>query len=141
MLYEQYKDRAAFYVVYIREAHPSNAWQTASNVRENIVFVDPKTFEERTAVAESCVRKLGIKIPALVDGVGEAGGTCALVVADNHGGGIFSFLAQRAAHVAFRRDAPPGAKDWNEILQRVERDFIRSLPPLRGARGRSERDR
>jgi hypothetical protein len=71
VLYEQYKDRAAFYVVYIREAHPSNAWQTASNVRENIVFVDPKTFEERTAVAESCVRKLGIKIPALVDGVGD----------------------------------------------------------------------
>ena len=61
----------AFYVVYIREAHPSNAWQTASNVRENIVLVDPKTFEERSAVAESCVRKLGIKIPALVDGVGD----------------------------------------------------------------------
>jgi iodothyronine deiodinase-like protein len=61
----------AFYVVYIREAHPSNAWQTASNVRENIVLVDPKTLEERSAVAESCVRKLGIKIPALVDGVGD----------------------------------------------------------------------
>jgi type I thyroxine 5'-deiodinase len=71
MLYEKYKDRAAFYVVYIREAHPSNAWQTASNVRENIIFVDPKTFEDRATVAESCVRKLGIKIPALVDGVGD----------------------------------------------------------------------
>jgi Toprim-like/Protein of unknown function (DUF3991) len=55
--------------------------------------------------------------------------------------GRIEALAQRAAHVAFRRDAPAGAKDWNEILQRVERDFIRSLPPLRGARGRSERDR
>ena len=36
-------------------------------------------------------------VSALVDGLGDAGGTCALVVADNHGGGIFSFLAQRAA--------------------------------------------
>jgi hypothetical protein len=36
-----------------------------------VVFTDPKTFLERTAVAESCVRKLGIKIPALVDGVGD----------------------------------------------------------------------
>jgi len=43
----------------------------ASNVRDNLVFADPKTFEERTALAESCVRKLGIKIPALVDGVGD----------------------------------------------------------------------
>lgn len=44
----------------------------AVNVRENVVFVDPKTFEDRNAAAESCVRKLGIKIPALVDGIGDA---------------------------------------------------------------------
>jgi type I thyroxine 5'-deiodinase len=71
VLYEKYKGQVAFYVVYIREAHPSNAWQTASNVRENIVLADPKTLEDRAAVAESCVRRLGIKIPALVDGVGD----------------------------------------------------------------------
>ena len=56
-------------MVYIREAHPSNAWQMAVNVRENIVFTDPSTFEERSTRAESCVRKLGIRIPALVDDV------------------------------------------------------------------------
>jgi hypothetical protein len=43
----------------------------SSNIRDNVVFVDPKTNEERTAVAESCVRKLGIKIPALVDQIGD----------------------------------------------------------------------
>ncbi len=60
-----------FFVVYIREAHPSNVWQMSSNIRDNVIFVDPKTIEERTAVAESCVRKLGIKIPALIDGLGD----------------------------------------------------------------------
>ncbi len=29
--------------------------------------------------------------------------------------------------LVFRRDVPERAKDWNEVLQRVERDFIRSL--------------
>ena len=36
-------------------------------------------------------------VSAFVDGLGEEGGTCALVVVDNRGGGIFSFLAQRSA--------------------------------------------
>jgi hypothetical protein len=71
-LYDRYKDRAAFFVVYIREAHPSDAWQMAVNVRENVVFTDPRTFGERNTAAESCVRKLGIRIPALVDDLNDA---------------------------------------------------------------------
>jgi hypothetical protein len=43
----------------------------SSNIRDDVIFVDPKTMEERTTVAESCVRKLGIKIPALIDGLGD----------------------------------------------------------------------
>jgi type I thyroxine 5'-deiodinase len=66
-LYEQYKDRVAFYIVYIQEAHSSDVWQMASNVRDKVIFRTPQSYEERTDVATSCVRKLGIKIPAIVD--------------------------------------------------------------------------
>jgi hypothetical protein len=62
----------AFYVVYIREAHPSDGWQMASNVREHVVFAVPKSLGERDEVAGACVRRLGIEIPALIDDVDDA---------------------------------------------------------------------
>jgi hypothetical protein len=38
-----------------------------SNVKDNVLFANPKTLQEREAVAGSCVRKLGIKFPAVID--------------------------------------------------------------------------
>ena len=39
----------------------------ASNIRDKVIFRTPQSFDERSEVASSCVRKLGIKIPAIVD--------------------------------------------------------------------------
>ncbi len=71
-MYERYAGRAAFYAVYILEAHPSDVWQMQSNVRDHVVFRSPRDFAERTQLAGTCVRKLGIKFPALVDGFDNA---------------------------------------------------------------------
>ena len=57
-----------FYAVYILEAHPSDVWQMKSNIEDKVVFASPKNFGERENVAGACVRKLGIKFPALIDG-------------------------------------------------------------------------
>jgi len=56
-------------VVYIQEAHPSDAWQMPSNLKDNVVFASPKSSEERTEIAGLCVLRLGIQFPALVDGI------------------------------------------------------------------------
>lgn len=71
-LYDQYKDRVAFFVVYIQEAHPSDIWQMQSNVREHVLFANPKTDDEREHVASSCVINLHLKMPALLDPVDNA---------------------------------------------------------------------
>jgi len=54
--------------VYILEAHPSDVWQMESNLKDKVVFASPKNEEERAFVAGACVRKLGIKFPAVLDG-------------------------------------------------------------------------
>lgn len=59
-------------MVYISEAHPSDVWQMQSNVKDSVVFASPKDEEERASLAGTCVRKLGIKIPAVLDEFGNS---------------------------------------------------------------------
>jgi hypothetical protein len=39
-----------------------------SNVRDRVLFRSPRDEAERASVAGTCVRKLGIKFPAVIDG-------------------------------------------------------------------------
>jgi hypothetical protein len=57
----------AFFVVYIGEAHPSDLWQVPSNTRDKVVYASPRNDGERTNLADVCVIRLGIKLPAIVD--------------------------------------------------------------------------
>ena len=66
-LYKKYKDRAEFYIVYIQEAHPVDAWQMDVNVKDGALLATTKTLDERTKAADTCVIKLGLDLPALVD--------------------------------------------------------------------------
>lgn len=57
----------AFYVVYIQEAHPIDAWQDEDNQKDKIEVASERTLDERCAVANTCFTKLSIKIPAVID--------------------------------------------------------------------------
>ena len=58
-------------MVYITEAHSSDVWQMQSNIKDKVVFASPKNEGERAFVAGACVRKLGIKFPAVLDEFGN----------------------------------------------------------------------
>jgi hypothetical protein len=64
---ERYAGRVAFFVVYIKEAHPEDGWVLASNREHEIVVTDPTTREERFQVAEACAVRLEIRMPVLID--------------------------------------------------------------------------
>ncbi|MBA2301966.1 MAG: deiodinase [Acidobacteria bacterium] len=66
-LYRDYRDRAAFYMVYIQEAHPIDAGQVGDNLKDDVLVSSTMTKDERMNVAGMWVRNLGIELPALVD--------------------------------------------------------------------------
>jgi hypothetical protein len=57
----------AFYVVYIEEAHPVDGWQMPVNAKDHVLLASARSFEDRDTAAKTCVVKLCINIPALVD--------------------------------------------------------------------------
>src|SRR3954449_4689553 len=66
-MYQRYRKDVAFFVVYIGEAHPSDAWQLPSNITDKVVYASPADSDARAALADVCVTRLGIKVPAVVD--------------------------------------------------------------------------
>ena len=68
-----------FFLVYLREAHPTDGWQVDANVADNILFCQHQSLEEREEVAGSCVLGLQIETPTLIEeidnGIDDAYGT------------------------------------------------------------------
>jgi hypothetical protein len=63
----KYGQDVQFYLVYIREAHPTDGWQVAANEREKVLFKQPTTLEERFDIAQSMCSTLKISLPTLID--------------------------------------------------------------------------
>lgn len=97
--------------MYIREAHPEDAWVMDSNREEGIAFDDPETNAERAAVAQTCAVNVRLAMPMAVDAVDDAvasayGGwpdRLYLVGADGRiayqgGEGPFGFAPEELAH-------------------------------------------
>ncbi len=102
-------------MVYITEAHPSDVWQMQSNVKDKVVFASPKTEEERAAVAGSCVRKLGIKIPALLDEFGNSTESAYTGWPDR------LYLINAAGRVAYKSEPGPFGFKSDELKSAIER--------------------
>lgn len=71
-LAQVFDSKVAFFVIYIREAHPEDGWVLGSNRRAGVRIVDPVSHGMRVEVARSCTRRLRLRLPVLVDGVDNA---------------------------------------------------------------------
>lgn len=81
-LYLRYRDRVQFLVIYIRESHPVDGWWLGGGITGQVTkaigftaatdVYDPKTIEERQAVAARCELALKYEIHTCVDSMDDA---------------------------------------------------------------------
>ena len=116
-LNERYAKRVAFFIVYIREAHPEDGWVLADNRREEIALADPTSLEERAAAADACSLRLETRIPILLDDVDDA-------VASAYGGWPDRlYLIGRDGRVAFQGGRGPDGFRPEELARAIETEL------------------
>ena len=71
-IYQRFQDRVEFFVVYVQEAHPTDGWQTDSNIADGILFRQHRSYAEREAVAQSCSLDLHIGLPIIIEEMDNA---------------------------------------------------------------------
>ena len=71
-IYHRFREQMEFFVVYVQEAHPTDGWQTDSNLEEGVLFRQHQSYEEREEVAQTCSLDLHLQIPILVEEMDNA---------------------------------------------------------------------
>jgi Iodothyronine deiodinase len=111
---ERYAGRVAFFVVYIKEAHPEDGWVLASNREQDIAVSDPTSEEERAQVAEACTLRLHIRMPVLIDGIDNE-------TARQYGGWPDRlYLIGRDGRVAFQGEEGPSGFKPEELERAIQ---------------------
>jgi hypothetical protein len=116
-LHERHGDDVAFFIVYIREAHPEDGWVLAGNRREGIAVADPTSLEERADAAGACVVRPRSRIPVLLDDVDDT-------VALAYGGWPDRlYLIGRDGRIAFQGGRGPEGFEPGELVAAIEAEL------------------
>ena len=89
-------------VIYIKEAHPEDEWQMPVNERQNVVFKQPTTYEERQHIASLMIEQFEIEIPMVID---KMDNSCEAAYA---GWPERYYLIDQSGKVAFKGKPGPG---------------------------------
>jgi hypothetical protein len=56
----------------LREIHPTDGWQVKENEEDSVLVSQHQSMEERVEVGQTCMLKLALEPPALVDEMDDA---------------------------------------------------------------------
>ena len=116
-LYDRHGDAVAFFIVYIREAHPEDGWVLEANREEGIALSDPTSLGERADAAHACALRLRTRIPVLLDDVDDE-------VALAYGGWPDRlYLIGREGRVAFQGGRGPDGFEPEELAAAIQTEL------------------
>ena len=75
-LRKEFSSQADFAIVYIKEAHPEDEWQSENNVKQDVLYQQPKTFEARMEVARQFLDRMDVETNAYVDDIRNTALAC-----------------------------------------------------------------
>ena|SRR5437764_1250895 len=114
---ERHTEQVAFFIVYIKEAHPEDGWALTYNRRSGIGLEDPRSTEERTEVATSCALRMRTSIPVLIDEIGNE-------VARQYGGWPDRlYLIGKDGRIAFQGDEGPFGFKPEQLHQAIQAEL------------------
>lgn len=109
--------------MYVREAHPSDGWRMQSNDKAGVNIAQPKTIQERTAVAAQCCAKLKITMPLLVDDLDDRVGHLYSGMPDR------LYLIDRAGRIAYKGGRGPFGFKPGELEQAIILNSLENKTP------------
>jgi hypothetical protein len=111
-IYDDYKGHADFLTVYVREAHPTDEWQMKSNVKDDVCYAQPKTLEQRMAIANDFTKRFKYPLPFGVDDMSNAAELAYAAWPER------LYIIDETGHIAYRGGMgpfnykPAEARDW-----------------------------
>src|SRR5262249_6566154 len=116
-LSQRFGDQVAFFVIYIREAHPTDEWLVESNEYDHVLYAQPTTLEERTEVASACALPLDLTRPKLIDDLENWTDRKYYALPDR------LYLVGRDGHIVYRGMPGPFGFIAAELEEAIERNL------------------
>ena len=110
-VYQTYKDRADFYLIYLKEAHATDGPRPSREVK----IAQHKTYGERVEAATGCVADLKLTMPLLIDDMKNTVGDAF------HGHPDRLFVLSPDGKIAYRGDRGPRGFDVREMRLALEK--------------------
>jgi Iodothyronine deiodinase len=110
-IYDDYKDHADFLTVYVREAHPTDEWQMKSNVKDEVCYAQPKTLEQRVAIANDFTKRYKFNLPFGIDDMSNAANDAYAAWPER------LYVIDESGHIAYRGGMGPFNYNPSEVRE------------------------